>query len=1077
MWASSFHRAPVLRHMLRGVVVLGASLLVATCSEGPTEPPPPPPVLAQADSLALDFATRQTVDVRPIAGTSQRLVLRLETPQAGDSLAARLSRAGLVVDSTIILGAPGTSARQSVWIARDRSAGPLTLELTWIRRGAGTTVTAFLLPPTIEPERARQHLVAGDSIVEYLDGDADEDLFIVDGPAQARVTVWLQLDSASQPIRIQMGTNEISPSARTSALTDRTPEPLVIVHELGPVPVMTVLVRAAAGTVGVPAPIEARYRLWLEQIDRAPESTAAIAVAGDTIVERIDGFGDLDRFEIREAQGEEVRVFLARDSLSVSPVHASLHVNDGPPIPFTLGAGDSVLDLRRSPWVQKNDATAAIVEVVGDTSVSADRGPVGYRLLYQRRARAPETAPTALGLVDSVVTETLASCADADDFEISGPPLTMVSIGAFLHGAPGCRVRVRLMVGEGDLGAVDSLLLGTDPDVDRWPPLPIQASGKLRLRIEGIDAPGQPIGRVPDVGYTLDVYAVDSTPEIAPVDLALGDSLVSETIDRCSDRDAFDIVGPPGTVVVVAFGLGRETTCRLAVSSGFDGSGFVPAGGDEDARRFGHLTIPASGRVPLVVATEPAGTSADRGAPYFLKATAVNTAPELAAPLVTFGDTIQETVARCGDIDRFEVPMVAGQGYWLRFDRARTSSCAVDISARFGLFTGMETTLMPGAPVAPVLVFLEAPETGTYVFSVSTRPSGHTDDRGLPYAFSITSEQNEVAPSALAVGDTSAIEPWAPNDLDLFVVPVQAGRRYVASTLGSVMFSTREEAFGPSDVSFDPHARGFRLAFTPTVTADRRFRLGLAGAGALATSFRFMVHELVTAPETSVDTLMVGDTSVVESFEHPGDEDHFVAALTPGRTFRLESFPSAGTTGALGGEIVSAAGDTLEWVALQGNATTRRLRVPAAGRVVARLKNSFSTSDTTQNPAYRVRFVDIDPAPESRSTAVAPGDSIVEALNDPYDLDEFTVSVATTGTYIVRFEAPASCGGAEDRLRLEIRLGDALVTSLLSRTDAAAAGSAALTAGNSYRLAVEAENGAAGACLLRDYRVSLARQP
>jgi len=862
-------------------------------------------------------------------------------------------------------------------------------------------------------------------------------------------------------------------------------QPLAIVQDMDYGPQVAVGVQAAYGTHGVPYPIEARYRIWVKTVDRAPETDAATAVSGDTIVERIDGFGDFDRFEIPLAAAQEFRVFFARDSLSAAPVSARLRVINGPTVNFTMGAGDSVLDLRRSEWIQKLDNAPAIVEVFGDPNAPVDEEPLGYRILYQQRLRAPETAPATIGLVDSVVTETLSSCADADDFVLTGRPNTYVYVhlGAVLDGAPGCRVRVRLMLGDiaygdGALGEIDSVRIGTDTDVNRSPPVFVPATGVVRLRIEGLDAPDQPIGRVQNVGYTLDIYAPDSTPEIAPVELELGDSLVTETIDRCSDVDAFDIVGPPGSVVVVNFGLGRATTCGLALSAESTGSGVFHYGANEDAARTGHFWIPASGRLPLRVSTERGGTHADRGAPYFLKATAVNTDPELGSAILALGDTVHETISRCGDIDTWHVPLVEGEPVLLRLDRARTSSCSIEFSVRYGGFPPTILPLEAPLPLAPIVRFFSAHTTGTFEVTVYTYPSGHTDDRDLPYSLVVTGAQNEVAPSMLAVGDTSAIEPYHETDLDLFIVPLQAGTEYVAATLGPVTFTTTETPGSGFQYSFEEYARGYRLPVVPTITGDHRFRMG-AGGNPLGPSanFRFMVHELHLPPESINDTLSVGDTTAVELFDHPGDEDVFVAALTAGRYFRLRSFPSAGSTGGILVALNVAGGETE--ATFTGNEwSTRRFSVPTNGRVTARLKSFLAAADTMTNPSYRLRLVEIDPAPESRAATLAPADSITdEPLDDAYDLDEYQFTVTTAGTYAVRFEAASTCGAGDDHLRLVVRNSAIDVATMLNRTDAATAGTVALASGTAYTLAVDAVDPVVGDCVMRTYRAKLTLQP
>ncbi len=1058
-------------------LIAAALVLLATCS-GPTEPRVRP-VLEPADTLVVDFAERRTVDVTPIAGTSQRLVIKLLAPQPGDSLSARLVLSGVTVDSVMVLADADTvgAMRQAVWIPRALSGAALELQFRWLRRAGATTVTTFLLAPDDEAEHAPTRLAIGDTVVEYLDSDTDLDRFVVSSPVGTRVTVWAQLDSASQPIQLRMRMYDglTTPGDRSSALTDSAVVPLVFARDIVFYTSVTATLQAAPGTVGSPFPIEARYRVWAKQVDLAPETAAASIAAADTVREHIGEFGDVDRFSIPAALGEEFRLFLARDSLSASPLRASVRVNGEAPIPFTLGAGDSVLDLQRTPWVERVDASQVLVEVRGDTAATADLRPVGYRLLYQRRARAPETAPVALGLVDSVVTETLSSCADQDEFEITGPALTRISIGAVVHGAAGCRVRARLMFGETEVARFDSLRTGTDPDVDRWAPYPLQPTGPMRLRIEGVDAPGQPIGRLPDIGYTLDVYTSDSTPEIAPTDIALGDSLVTETIDRCSDRDAFQIVGPPGSVVVVGAGFGRATTCGMALSSENSGSGFFLSSANVDARRFGHITIPASGRAPLTVATDRRGTRADRGAPYVLSTEVINTAPELVGSALALGDTARESFSRCGDIDRFQVPLVQGEGVWLRFDRARSSECLVTVSLAFEANQSIHYEIWPTDSVGPMLHYYLPPVSATYELTVLTLPSGHSDDRGLPYSVVVTGAVNEVAPTALAVGDTSAAEPTHPNDLDLFVVPLQAGREYAASALGNVSFTAQGPA-GPLEYSDENHPRGPQLLLAPTASGDHRFRVATGSLTPLG--YRFMVHELDRTPESIPDTLVAGDTTGVEWFEFNGDQDDLAIGLAPGRYFRLEGFLTPGTLGTLGA-WVGAGNAILAYSTNSGDWTTERAQVPPGGGVRVILQDYLTTTDTTARPGYRLRLVEILAAPESRPAVIAPGDSIVgESIGDPYDLDEYQFSVVSSGTYSVRMQTTAgSCGEDADRLWLFVEAPGGRVGAFLSGTDATPAGTVSLMAGTTYTIRVEAVSPAPGSCTRQPYKAKLTLQP
>jgi hypothetical protein len=457
----------------------------------------------------------------------------------------------------------------------------------------------------------------------------------------------------------------------------------------------------------------------------------------------------------------------------------------------------------------------------------------------------------------------------------------------------------------------------------------------------------------------------------------------------------------------------------------------------------------------------------------------VNTAPEVAAAAAVFADTIHETISRCGDIDTFTMDLAEGQPIWFAIARGRTSTCGFVVALQRGLFAGQDAVVLGDSPLTPTQRHYTAPVTGEYHFTVTSSPVGSTADRDLPYVLFFEVPANEVAPQALAVGDTSDIEPYRDTlDLDLFTVPLTGGKEYVAATLGNVMFTTQTQGEG-MQVSFEQYARGFLLPFTAPVTEARDFRIGLAGVANTPPSYRFMVHEFNKAPESIPALLPAGDTSAVEWMDHPGDEDHFISLRTSGQHFRVESFFTPGTTGALAAYLTTSDSSPIAQIEVSGAWQSPRFVVPDDGLVRLRLRGFLASADTLVNPGYRLRVIQINPAPETVGATLAPGDSILgEALDDPYDLDRYQFSVTATGTYAVRFTAPELCVSGAQALSLDVQtLAGANLATVQSRTDSATAGTVALTSGVTYRLVVTAEDPTLGNCLQRDYAVALSLAP
>lgn len=838
------------RRLSRVAGALALVLSLVYCADGPTGLRRDLPAVTATDTLTFTFSRAAEVDIVPIANTGQRVLVRIESDNPADSLWARLYNGTVVVDSAIVQGATTYPIAQGPWVPRALSATELLLRLDWIRRAGRPEVSTLLRAPDQEVEHASPILAVGDTAVEQIDGLGDVDLFHLVTSDRRRITLWALVDSASSPFRLGLIPETIGSDERDRLTDNVTVSTTPIATILFPPEVGNsyAILRRDPSSAPATEPFSAGYRVWMRVIDPLPESAPALLIGEDTVTERIDEYADVDSFRLSLPANGEFRILLAQDSSSSTPVHATVRSYPYGPFTFALTPADSVLDLRRTPWIVPT-LEHPFVLVAGDTGALAPRSPVGYRVLLQVRARAPETAPAALSARDSVVTETLASCADADDFTVTGTPGSRIALGAVVHERPDCRVRLRVLPSAtssplADIAEINEVDEGLDPDSSRLPSIVVPASGQFVVRIEDIDSIGQPLGRQEHIAYTLDTYRIDTAPEIAPVEVAAGDSVTTETIDRCSDVDTFEVTGTPGTWVMMSATPSGPTDCGVGIIVDNSGAGSRHFGDDPDSQRFGPIQVPASGRLSVRVYSDRLGKRGDRGAAYVFKTDIVNPEPELNPAALTLGDTIHESFARCGDIDEFTVSLTEGQAFWLRFARERNASCSINVTARSGIFNGTSLEILAVDAMQPEYRFFNAITTGVYTVRVSSTASGSVADRELPYELELRTHVNEAAESLLAVGDTSALEPYHDRyDLDLFRVPLEAGKEYIASTIGgNVMFTSG------TLVSFDPHPQGYSMRFTATTTGIREFRVGLVDSQPFPPAYRFVVHEVVPEP-------------------------------------------------------------------------------------------------------------------------------------------------------------------------------------------------------------------------------------
>lgn len=183
----------------------------------------------------------------------------------------------------------------------------------------------------------------------------------------------------------------------------------------------------------------------------------------------------------------------------------------------------------------------------------------------------------------------------------------------------------------------------------------------------------------------------------------------------------------------------------------------------------------------------------------------------------------------------------------------------------------------------------------------------------------------------------------------------------------------------------------------PTTGTYRISVQGVSGAlGRYAGPYQMWTYPINRAPERRLAAVNPGVEISGEDLAPTGDVDEFAFSAPTNSAYnvflqsnrsalvRLQVFDGSGNYLAL---VDAAPGDTGLF-----NRATGRFPRPTGGPVTLRVfgESDHSVSDTG---AYRLYVYQIDPLPEHRGAAIAPGDTVSgESIDKPGDVDEFTFS-------------------------------------------------------------------------------------
>jgi len=568
---------------------------------------------------------------------------------------------------------------------------------TYLVRVAGTAPTQiadtgayrlFLYPVDRRPEHVSAAITPGDTISgEAIDLPGDIDEFTFSGAAGEEFNAFFQAENGSPETSLQL------------ELVDGAGTVLRTVQSVG---TDTSLLRQVTGRFALPgtgtyrlrvsgAPYypydfnRGAYRLFLYRINRRPETLPATLALGDSLSgEAIDLPGDVDEFRVTVPDSSGANLALEVES----PPDAGLTVQ------LVDSATGRVIATTSTSQVGTPAATGRMrvapgkyIVRVGTSGDAYDRstlrGP--YRLWFYRFGFGPEAVSDTFAVGDTVSGEAIEPWGDDDQFHFYGLKGQHINIMAQGLAAPSSGAfQFFVTPPPGSPGYGVFLTSGTAASAleeHQTARIDLPSTGWYTVDVTG--AGGTFSERGP---YRFAVLPIDPGPEQVSAALAVGDSVITESIDAPGDWDEFTVTATPRQDISVIVNGRDGLTGPFAYVWVFD-----PVTLDTLAwqagqfrRIAGPFRVPASGQFKIAV-FQPGGffricyDTTCEGiynfvGTYGFHVVAVDRAPENGPAAYTVGDTVRgEAISPVGDIDEFTSSGTPGEQLTL-FDRLTATS-------------------------------------------------------------------------------------------------------------------------------------------------------------------------------------------------------------------------------------------------------------------------------------------------------------------------------------------------------------------------------------------------------------------
>lgn len=1000
---------------IAGVATVTAAL--ACGSDGPTAPATLPLLsVERPDSGTLRAgATRELVLLTP-ANRTLRIVAEGRGGASTDSLLAIVGTpdgAGELGRLTFS-AAPGAARVLVITSFPTETQLPVTIRGLRATDAGGYRVTA--LPPGDDPEHGPALLLPDSSVVEFHDGPSDIDRFLVSVAAGERFVLRLAKQGFTTIRQITVNIEE-----PTGFITSRAELRADHSEDAWTMP----FAARGAGTavISVTGPADSggwyggSYSLRVIRSSLAPEQAAATFALNDTIADAIDVVGDADEYRFTAPANTRVRILPRLDRTLDAPITFSLYRPDGPLVGRGTAAaatdwdnvypiGDRVVGTQGlPPELLLPFAGEYRLVVEGPLDLPATAGTTPYAFIISTRGDAPESAPAVAAPGPLVSGETLAGCADADEFRIPVDSAMNLAVGV-ARSADGCALRVTLFRNGSVARTTIVANSSGDPDRQRFEAFPVVPGDELILRVE---AERSIVGSGPSTPYVFDAYAVDSRPSVAPATLVLNGGPFTEPVNRCGDVDVYEFDVPSAQRLVVHASLERAVSCpgHITIERIHDWIDYIgdfalsaTPNGDPDQTGLS-VFLPQSGRYRMTWRSEATGASADRGALMSIDAITLSDAPETASATATLGDIISgETLSRCGDVDEYLVALPTADAA-IALELGRNVACPVTAELRFAgqILTTFSTTQAQPLPTLRSPTFSNVGER-TFRLVVRSQPNGSVADRDLPYRVAVVESRNqpETVGDTLTLGDsisTEGIE--SPGDIDDFYVALEPGRVYLVNFIGDVRLSIPDGGVSVDPAITPPLPSGIRTSGQFGVVSAGFTRLRFLGATSESTGpYSFQVFEVNFAPEVAPAELPF-DQWVEEPLTPIGDRDRFFVRATSDEWVRV----SAERVQSVGSFVVEA-----QFTELGPEGRS----IPLSGfQDSVRIELRGQLTSNSGPGRYRVRVDRLGSDPESLPSAFAVGDTIRGEGITEADVDRFTTVLPESGRYQFYLRGTSGC--------------------------------------------------------------------
>ncbi len=394
------------------------------------------------------------------------------------------------------------------------------------------------------------------------------------------------------------------------------------------------------------------YRFFLYPIDRAPESTPATLLLGDSVTgEAIDLAGDIDEYAIPLSDPTIVNVVIQADDPLEYNSETTLHVLD-------VTADTVVGSTRLSPFDSDCGGTGLLRLEPGSYMVRAQASNTTgagydgtYRLWAHAIDEAPEHVSANVSEGVSVTGEDLRPLGDVDVFRLTGQTQQLLDVVVEADGDPFLTYVRSALTGD-TIAAVSPA----------GPRLVVPTAGDYEI-VVATPYLGRSCGW--DTDYRIELRPVDTAPETEPPIVVAGDSINQEAIDFVGDVDEFVVTGVPADYMqhfleatalsgcCVQLDVLHPTTNELLASAaaGIYGRSFDVTG---------RVQIPPEGQLRLRVHETWVGPITTGG--YTVLPFRIDPSPEVLDSRVILDSLIEgEAIDPLGDIDEFLFAGTAGQ--------------------------------------------------------------------------------------------------------------------------------------------------------------------------------------------------------------------------------------------------------------------------------------------------------------------------------------------------------------------------------------------------------------------------------